>query len=96
MPFKNGGGQTRPGERYDSQHRKARAAAAQHHHPDHSCTRCHEPLGPMSPRLHYDHNADGTGYLGFAHARCNIKAGSAEGNRRQRDPAATNARRWVL
>lgn len=65
------------------EHRKARAAAALHHDPSHLCCRCGRALGPMGPWLHYDHNRDRTGYLGFAHARCNVSAGAVEGRRRQ-------------
>jgi hypothetical protein len=32
----------------------------------------------MGPHLHYDH-AEGGGYLGFSHARCNVKAGASKG-----------------
>lgn len=76
--------QTRTGGRYDYRHQQARKAAAAHHHPDDPCTRCHQPLGPMGPWLHYDHNDTGTGYLGFAHAHCNTTAGARLGNQRQR------------
>ena len=43
----------------------------------------------MSRSLHYDHNDDATGYLGFAHGnepcpqcghRCNLRAGAIKGN----------------
>lgn len=68
---------------YGADHKKARAAAAQDHKPSDLCARCHKPLGPMSPALHYDHNGARTGYLGFSHARCNSRAGSREGRRRQ-------------
>jgi hypothetical protein len=101
MPFPRDKRQTRAGGRYDSRHKKARAQAAARHHPADPCTRCGQPLGPMNRTLHYDHNQDGTGYLGFAHARCNIRAGSAEGNRRQGNgthappqPHRWNSRAW--
>ena len=37
----------------------------------------------MGRWLHYDHNRTRDGYLGFAHARCNVKAGAREGRARQ-------------
>lgn len=87
-------GQTRKGQRYDSRHARARRLAARKHNDQDPCARCGHPLGPMGPNLHYDHDdTDPTGetYLGFAHGstpcptcgrRCNIQAGSDEGNRR--------------
>ncbi len=69
---------------YGADHRAARKAAAAQHSPSDPCARCGQPLGPMGPWLHYDHNASRTGYLGFAHARCNRTAGAREGNVRQR------------
>ena len=64
---------------YGQEHVKARAAAAATHHPLHPCSRCKQPLGPMGPWLHYDHDGTRTGYLGFAHARCNTSAGARRG-----------------
>jgi hypothetical protein len=88
---------TRRGGRYDGRHQRARAAAAQRHNPSDPCTRCHQPLGPMGPHLHYDHTNDGTAYLGFAHATCNRRAGAIEGNRRQHathTPPRWSSRKW--
>lgn len=68
------------GERWGSAHIAARKAAAAVHHPSHPCARCGKPLGPMGPGLHYDH-AESGGYLGFAHARCNVNAGASKGAR---------------
>ena len=65
------------------EHRKARAQWAQHHDPSHPCVRCGRPLGPMGPWLHLDHNRTRDGYLGFSHARCNVRAGAREGRARQ-------------
>lgn len=89
---------------YDAEHRKARKAAAAIHSPDDPCARCGHALGPMGPHLHYDHNADRTGYLGFSHGsepcpdcgkRCNVRAGAIEGNRRQdADPGPRPRRDW--
>lgn len=69
---------------YGPEHRKARAQAALAHRPTDPCARCRKPLGPMGPRLHYDHNGQRNGYLGFSHAACNRRAGAKVGNRRQR------------
>jgi hypothetical protein len=33
--------------------------------------------------LHYDHDDSNTGYLGFAHAWCNVRAGARKGRRLQ-------------
>lgn len=68
---------------YGQAHTKARAAAAARHQPTDPCVRCGKPLGPLGPHLHYDHNATRTGYLGFSHARCNVKAGARAGRARQ-------------
>lgn len=64
---------------YGAAHAKARKTAAARHQPTDPCTRCGHPLGPMGRHLHYDHADDRTGYLGFAHARCNWQAGAAKG-----------------
>lgn len=75
---------------YGHEHAKARAEAAKTHRPDDPCTRCHQPLGPMGPWLHYDHTDRRDGYLGFAHAECNRTAGASAGARK------SNARRrWA-
>ena len=42
------------------------------------CTRCGQPMLP-GQALHFDHTDDRTGYLGFAHAACNRKAGARKG-----------------
>jgi len=76
---------------YGNPHQKARREAAKRHQPTDPCARrndpnirCTQPLGPMGPWLHYDHDGSRTGYLGFSHGVCNRKAGAIEGNRRQR------------
>lgn len=86
---------------YGRAHQQARADAAKLHRPEHLCPRCGKPLGPMGPNLHYDHNGQRTGYLGFSHAACNIRAGAQVGQRRQRTKIKTQAaaaldtsRRW--
>ena len=47
----------------------------------------------MGPWLHYDHAEDGT-YLGFSHARCNVRAGAIKGNRISQGAAV--AKRWAI
>lgn len=42
------------------------------------CCRCHRPILPGTP-WHADHNATRTGYLGAAHARCNVRAAAVLG-----------------
>ena len=91
--FPKDSGQTKAGQRYDVRHKRARAEAARVHSPENPCTRCGQPLGPMGPWLHYDHNDTGTGYLGFAHAPCNYKAGARRGRQSQREARSQQQRR---
>jgi hypothetical protein len=92
---------------YGTAHSKARAAAALRHQPSDPCARCGHALGPMGPWLHWDHNDQRTGYLGFSHGRrrcpycgrkCNIRAGAIKGarvrNRRARIRKIITADRW--
>ena len=44
------------------------------------CTRCGRPMLP-GQALHFDHTDNRAGYLGFAHAACNRKAGARKGAR---------------
>ncbi|WP_041253567.1 hypothetical protein [Frankia sp. EAN1pec] len=44
------------------------------------CTRCGQAL-VRGQEIHLDHTEDRTGYLGFAHARCNRLAGASKGGR---------------
>lgn len=44
------------------------------------CTRCPHPVLP-GQAVHLDHDTTRTGYLGLAHARCNIRAGAKTANR---------------
>jgi hypothetical protein len=78
---------------YGSTHAKARKAAALRHQPTDPCTRCGRPLGPMGPWLHYDHTERRDGYLGFAHASCNRKAGARKGQRMSSGGAVLMRRR---
>lgn len=98
MAFPRDRSQTRKGGRYDRAHQLARAAAAKQHQPSDPCVRCGHPLGPMNSGLHYDHNQNGTAYLGFSHAACNLRAGAQEGRRRQLRnnprPRPWNSRNW--
>lgn len=82
---------TRHARGYDNTHVKARATAARKHRPTDPCARCGHPLGPMGSWLHYDHNDQRTGYLGFSHGnqpcpicgkRCNKVAGAIKGMQR--------------
>ena len=65
---------------YASDWQATRAMWAARHHPDHECTRCALPLGPMGPWLHLDHDDhDRSVVNGFAHALCNVTAGARKG-----------------
>lgn len=87
MPWSN----SRPrSAAYGTSHARARATAAAAHQPWHPCTRCGQSLGPMSPDLHLDHTDDRTRYAGFAHARCNIRAGA----RKARASQTTSPLKW--
>jgi hypothetical protein len=44
------------------------------------CTRCQYPV-TRDQLWHLDHSEDRSGYLGVAHARCNLQAGAAKSNR---------------
>jgi hypothetical protein len=46
--------------------------------------------------LHFDHAEDRTVYLGFSHARCNVKAGAKKGSvsRWGSKPAEWHSRVW--
>lgn len=51
------------------------------------CSRCGGPIAPGSA-WHLDHSDDRSRYLGAAHARCNVKAGSRKAARRSKRRAA--------
>ena|SRR5882672_71875 len=72
---------------YDPAHartRKAAFAALPEYSP---CARCGRPMWKWQKdkagksAIHWDHNRTRTGYLGFSHRACNVKAGAAEGAR---------------
>jgi hypothetical protein len=47
--------------------------------------------------IHWDHNKQRTGYLGFSHAHCNKQKGAAEGGRRshrRHHPKPWRSRDW--
>lgn len=46
------------------------------------CCRCRRPIVPGTP-WHADHNASRTGYLGAAHAACNLRAAAKAGARKR-------------
>lgn len=76
---------TRPrSSEYGSTHTKARKQWATQHQPEHTCNRCGQPLGPLGPWLHLDHDDnDRSRYRGFAHADCNRRAGARAGRAKQ-------------
>jgi hypothetical protein len=51
------------------------------------CVRCGLPIIPGTP-FHLDHRDDQVGYLGVAHARCNLKAAAERGNALMREKYA--------
>ena len=82
---------------YGAQHRKLREALlpAAYGMP---CYRCGE-LMLRGQELHFDHLDDRSGYGGFSHAKCNVKAGAQKGRRTQvvvkrRKRAQTMIDRW--
>jgi hypothetical protein len=58
------------------------------------CVRCGEPM-LKGQALHLDHNSQRDGYLGFAHAKCNIKAAAKKARAKQLyGSRPTTAHRW--
>lgn len=47
-----------------------------------SCCRCGRPIAPGT-RWHADHDDARTGYLGAAHASCNVRAAAVKGARKR-------------
>jgi hypothetical protein len=46
------------------------------------CSRCGLPMQPWQ-ELHLDHNDDRTGWLGFSHKACNLRAAAKKARRIQ-------------
>ena len=75
------------GASYGAAHTQARASAFARLSEYSPCCRCgrlmwkhaKDPQGRSA--LHYDHNDSRTGYLGFSHRECNVRAGAAKGGR---------------
>jgi hypothetical protein len=63
------------------------------------CCRCSYPIAPRAA-FHLDHREDKLGYLGVAHARCNLRAAARRGNERMRvqlalsPPMRVASREW--
>lgn len=68
------GNTTRRG--YGSHHQRTRARLLPHAYGQ-PCARCGEPMH-QGQELHLDHNDNRHGYLGFSHAECNERAGTAK------------------
>lgn len=80
---------------YGRDHQAERRRRAQLHQPTDPCVRCGQPLGPMGPHLHLDHDDhDRRKYLGFAHRACNIRAGALKANAAQRTTHDGTGCRW--
>ena len=74
---------------YGSAWARTRRQWADRHQPDHPCVRCTHPLGPMSSRLHLDHDDHDRSIIrGFSHGapcpwcgvRCNVSAAARKAN----------------
>jgi hypothetical protein len=80
---------------YGYQHQRRRQQAISRMTPGQPCTRCGAPIQPTD-NLHLDHTDDRRGYLGLAHARCNVTAGAKRGAaaRTQRRVAPWRSRAW--
>jgi hypothetical protein len=79
---------------YGNDHQKARRAALAAMTDGQPCSRCRRPMYRSQP-LHLDHTEDRRGYLGLAHARCNMIAGASKGGRRRARRTASPARVWT-
>ena len=66
---------------YAGQHQKLRKALLPKAYGT-PCVRCGEPMLPGQV-LHLDHNDTRTGYLGFAHKDCNLKAAAKKARAKQ-------------
>ena len=58
-----------------------------------NCFRCGEPIGP-GQRWHLDHRDDRRGYLGAAHAVCNLRAAANKKNGNREDKPLLWSRVW--
>jgi hypothetical protein len=89
------GGTTKGG--WGNQHQKLRKALLPSAYGT-PCARCGLPMLP-GQKLHLDHNDDRTGWIGFSHAACNVRAAAKKARaiqlygKRPR-PTATDAHRW--
>ena len=89
------GGTTRGG--WGNQHQKLRKRLLPSAYGT-PCARCGLPMLP-GQKLHLDHNDDRTGWIGFSHAACNVRAAAKKARaiqlygKRPR-PTATDAHRW--
>lgn len=78
---------------YGSEHQKLRAKLLPSAYGQ-PCTRCGLPM-LKGQALHLDHTDTRNGYLGFAHASCNRKAGARKGARIANQKQATpRTSRW--
>ena len=66
---------------YGADHRKLRAKLLPQAYGT-PCVRCGRPM-LRGQELHFDHNDDRTGYLGFSHRACNIRAAARKAKRIQ-------------
>jgi hypothetical protein len=98
MPWaraKTPGGTTKGG--WGNQHQKLRKALLPSAYGT-PCVRCGLPMLP-GQKLHLDHNDDRTGWLGFSHQSCNLRAAARKARaiqlygKRPR-PTASDAHRW--
>lgn len=64
---------------YGARHQRIRKALL-HTAVGSTCTRCGQPI-TSTRDAHLDHTDDRLGYAGWAHAKCNLSAGAAKGNR---------------
>jgi hypothetical protein len=77
----------RRSENHGADHARARAKAFAALPEWSTCARCGRSLWKWEKdhrghsAIHYDHNDTNTGYLGFSHAKCNLRAGAAKGGR---------------
>jgi hypothetical protein len=58
-----------------------------------TCCRCRQPIQPGQP-WHLDHTDDRRGYLGPAHATCNLRAAANKTNGTRREQQLVWSRVW--